>query len=105
MRVRGARPSAALTPADLAAIEQPVPLIWGSDDPFGSAEIGRAGARHFRDAEFHEVGIGHLLWADEPEACGDLVRTFLGRTGEDAAGTDTDRVVESDTASDAKLPL
>lgn len=81
LRLRGANPASAFTPADLRRLSPPVSLLWGSDDPFGSVETGRAGVEHFPDAEFHEVGVGHLPWLDEPEACGEVVREFLARDG------------------------
>jgi pimeloyl-ACP methyl ester carboxylesterase len=56
-------------------------LLWGRNDPFGSVETGRTGAEHVPDAEFHEVGTGHLPWLDEPKTCGDLLRDFLDRRG------------------------
>ncbi|WP_162562647.1 alpha/beta fold hydrolase [Salinigranum rubrum] len=74
----GNRPGPSLQPKDLREIRSPVLLLWGGNDPFGSIETGRAGAEHFRDAEFHEAGVGHLPWLDAPEACGELVRGFLG---------------------------
>lgn len=77
-RLRGAQPDAAFTPDDLRSVQPPVLLLWGSDDPFGSVELGRRGARYFPDATFYEVGIGHLPWLDEPEECGALIRHFLG---------------------------
>lgn len=77
LRLRGADPDAAFTPDDLAAIASPVSLLWGREDPFGSLEKGRAGAEHFQDAEFHEVGVGHLPWLDDPGRCGELLREFL----------------------------
>lgn len=79
LSLRGANPEAAFSPADLEAIRSPVLLIWGSDDPFGGIEKGRAGASHFREAEFRDVGTGHLPWLDEPERCGELLRAFLDR--------------------------
>lgn len=78
-RLRGADPEAALTSADLRNVRAPVLLIWGSQDPFGSVEQGRAGAEHFSDAEFHEVGVGTFPWFDDPETCGDLMREFIDR--------------------------
>lgn len=81
VRLRGAVPEAAFTPDDLREVTSPVSLVWGSDDPFGSVETGRAGAEHFPEAEFHEVGVGHLPWFDEPAACGELVREFFARRG------------------------
>lgn len=77
----GANSEAAFTPDDLRNISAPVCLIWGSDDPFGSVAAGRAGAAHFPDAEFHEVGVGHLPWLDEPETCGALARAFIAQRG------------------------
>lgn len=77
LRLRGAVPDAAFTPADLRSVQAPVRLIWGREDPFGSVEQGRRGADYFPEATFHEVGVGHLPWLDEPEACGELIRSFL----------------------------
>lgn len=79
LRLRGANPEVAFTPDDLRSIEAPVTLLWGSEDPFGSVEKGRAGAEYFPEVEFHEVGVGHLPWLDEPERCGELLREFLDR--------------------------
>lgn len=77
LRLRGANPDAAFTLDDLRSIEAPVTLLWGSEDPFGSVEKGRAGAEYFSDVEFHEVGTGHLPWLDEPGECGELLQEFL----------------------------
>lgn len=77
LRLRGADPEAAFTPEELTSVKVPVTLLWGSEDPFGSVEKGRTGASHFDEAEFHEVGIGHLPWLDDPERCGELLREFL----------------------------
>lgn len=77
----GADSDAAFTPGDLRNVSAPVCLLWGSNDPFGSVETGRAGAKHFPDADFHEVGTGHLPWLDAPEQCGEIIRDFLDRHG------------------------
>lgn len=77
LRLRGAHPGAAFTPADLRRVRSPVLLLWGRDDPFGTVEQGRRGAASLPDAAFHEVGVGHLPWLDEPATCGELVRGFL----------------------------
>lgn len=79
LRLRGANPQNAFTYEDLAAISAPVQLIWGSEDPFGSVDAGRRGAEHFADAEFTEIGVGHLPWLDEPEQCGAQLEEFLDR--------------------------
>lgn len=79
LRLRGPDPRAAFSPDDLRAVDAPAVLVWGSDDPFGTVEAGRAGAAHFDRASFHEVGVGHFPWFDEPETVGELVRTTLDR--------------------------
>lgn len=78
-RLRGGVPDEALNPEDLGNIRSPVLLIWGQEDPMGSVEDGRAGAEHFPDAEFHEMGVGHAPWFDEPETCGQMIRDFINR--------------------------
>lgn len=80
-RLRGTDPEAALTPEDFRGIHSPVSLIWGREDLFGSVEQGRAGAEHFPEMEFHEVGVGIFPWFDDPETCGDLIRDFIDRHG------------------------
>jgi pimeloyl-ACP methyl ester carboxylesterase len=81
IRLRGAVPEAAFTPADLQHVRQPVLVLWGSDDPFGTIEQGRRGAAHLPDAVFYEVGVGHLPWLDDPATCGELLCDFLDRHG------------------------
>lgn len=81
VRVRGARPSVALSSDDLRNLSVSVLLIWGSDDPFGAVERGRKGTKWLHDVEFHEVGTGHLPWLDAPERCGELILEFVGRNG------------------------
>jgi pimeloyl-ACP methyl ester carboxylesterase len=80
LRLRGAVPEAALTPDDLREVRPPVSIVWGSNDPFGTVDQGRAGAQFFHDAEFNAIGVGHFPWLDAPEPCGEIVRTFLTRS-------------------------
>lgn len=79
IRLRGAVPEAALTPDDLRAVQAPVSLLWGRNDPFGTVEQGRDGAKYFSNAEFTVVGEGHLPWLDDPDTSGDVLRVFLAR--------------------------
>lgn len=77
IRLRGAVPEAAFTLADLRAVEAPVSIQWGRNDPFGTIDQGRAGAAYFHEAAFHEVGVGHFPWLDEPERSGRLLREIV----------------------------
>ncbi len=76
-RPRGSDPALEFTPDELRDIDVPALLCWGTNDPFGGVEIGRAGSVHFPEATFHEVATGHLPWLDDPESCGELLREFL----------------------------
>lgn len=79
VRLRGARPGAGLTPEQLAALTQPVALVWGADDPFGEPAIGEAAASFIRDAEFHLVPGGHVPWVHHPNDVARAIGPFLRR--------------------------
>ena len=82
VRLRGARPEVAITESSVAAIEQPVQLIWGQHDPFGSPEVGRQAARLLPHGELHVVPGGHGFWVDDPKRVAGLVGPFLERYSE-----------------------
>jgi pimeloyl-ACP methyl ester carboxylesterase len=71
-------PDPALTTEDLRIVTAPVLFLWGTNDPYGSLDVGRAGAEAVPDVAFFEAGVGHLPWLDDPSTCGELVREFLG---------------------------
>jgi pimeloyl-ACP methyl ester carboxylesterase len=81
VRLRGARPEIALTAEQLARVTQPVQLIWGADDPFGSQAAGRRAAEIIPDAEFHVVPGGHAPWVHQAVRVGQLATSFLERHG------------------------
>jgi pimeloyl-ACP methyl ester carboxylesterase len=63
---------------ELRRVAQPVLLLWGENDPFGSVKAGRAVQSALPSAQFHVVpGGGHLPWFDAPAQCGDLVAEFF----------------------------
>ncbi len=76
----GARPEIALTSDQLAKIDQPVQMIWGNNDPFGSPRVGERAVEILPDSEFHVVSGGHMPWLDEPDAVADHIQTFLEGT-------------------------
>ncbi len=51
---------------EIAALDAPVKVIWGTGDPYFSAEMGLERARHFKNGSFHPVVAGHWLQSDEP---------------------------------------
>jgi 2-hydroxy-6-oxonona-2,4-dienedioate hydrolase len=73
-----ADPDSRIGPAQLGRIRQPVQFLWGTRDPFGSAEIGRRAAVMAPAGQFQAIQEGgHLPWLDQPELCGRLVGEFL----------------------------
>lgn len=67
VRLRGARPEVALTADQIAQVRQPVLLIWGEQDPFGSPDVGEEAAGIIPDADFRLVaGAGHAPWIAHP---------------------------------------
>jgi len=52
---------------ELAALEMPVKVIWGSFDPYIGEAAGRDRASHFRNASFRALPAGHWLQSDMPE--------------------------------------
>lgn len=73
----GLDPQAVLHLDTLTRVEQPTLLIWGSGDPYGTLDAARDLAAALPNGELHEVGLGHLLWWDEPETTARLIREFL----------------------------
>ncbi|MEN8041960.1 MAG: alpha/beta hydrolase [Actinomycetota bacterium] len=77
VRLRGAHPDMAVAAEDLARVTQPVQLIWGRDDPFGSPSVGERVAGAIPDAELHVVDGGHTPWLTEASSIGSLAESFL----------------------------
>jgi len=74
---RKARPDMGLGDAELAGVRQPVLLVWGAYDSYGSPEQGRRGSDTMPNATLSVVPAGHFPWLDEPGLCGDAIRSFL----------------------------
>ena len=69
-----------ITAEDLAGIEQPVALLWGTKDTFAGTDVGRAVASALPNGELHPLeGAGHLPWLEYPETSGKLILEFLDR--------------------------
>ncbi len=73
-----ARSEDRINATQLMTIKQPVMLLWGSHDPFGTVETGRQIAGYIPASEFHEIqNGGHLPWLDEPAECRRLISRFF----------------------------
>jgi 2-hydroxy-6-oxonona-2,4-dienedioate hydrolase len=73
-----ARPEDRINAEQLRLIKQPVMFLWGTNDPFGTIEIGRQIADFIPASEFHAIqNGGHLPWLDEPAECGKLISRFF----------------------------
>lgn len=79
LRPTGPRRDVALTTSQLAAITQPVQVLWGDNDPFGCVTAGERATRCFPDAEFHVVPGGHAPWLHVDGHAARLATAFLRR--------------------------
>jgi haloalkane dehalogenase len=50
-----------------AALDLPVKVIWGVNDPYLTAALGKERASRFKNSSFHPVPAGHWLQCDQPE--------------------------------------
>ncbi|MCX6054331.1 MAG: alpha/beta hydrolase [Chloroflexi bacterium] len=76
--LRGSRPDVMLHEEELNSVKQPTMFLWGTNDPFGSVEIGGKIASCFQQPEFHAIqNAGHLPWLESPEKCGSLAMKFI----------------------------
>lgn len=49
------------------ALDLPVKVIWGVDDPYLNAGLGEERASRFKKGSFHPISAGHWVQSDEPE--------------------------------------
>jgi pimeloyl-ACP methyl ester carboxylesterase len=75
---RGFVPGLVLTDAEIAGIEQPMLMVYGTADPIGSLDLWRRFVHLLPRGELEVVeGGGHLVWYDEPGRIGARVARFL----------------------------
>jgi 2-hydroxy-6-oxonona-2,4-dienedioate hydrolase len=75
---RGLRPELTFDDAELAAIQQPTLLIYGTADPVGTAETWKRVMNLIPRGELQLVdGAGHMPWLDDPSAVAGHVSRFL----------------------------
>ena len=79
-RFRRPRPESVLTSAELTAIATPTMFIWGTDDPYLSADRARPAIEQMANATLHELPAGHGPWLVHPSRTAELIQLQLGRT-------------------------
>lgn len=75
IRLRGARIQ--LTEAELARVEQPTLFVWGTNDPFGSPDVGSRAASVMPDARVVPVSGGYIPWVSQPKTVADPLRQHV----------------------------
>jgi pimeloyl-ACP methyl ester carboxylesterase len=77
----GYRPGLTFEDSELAAIERPILLVYGTADPLGSAETWRRFTDLLPNGELRLLdGFGHQPWLDDPSGVAGHVGRFLTRT-------------------------
>ena len=74
----GLRPGLTFDDAELAAIQQPTLLVYGTADPVGTVDIWRRVADLLPRGELQLVHrAGHMPWLDDPSGVADQISRFL----------------------------
>jgi pimeloyl-ACP methyl ester carboxylesterase len=73
----GFRPSARIAPDELRRLTVPTLLIWGDDDPVGTAEVARRTARLIPRAQLELLPAGHVPYLGHPQRVSELLSTFV----------------------------
>jgi pimeloyl-ACP methyl ester carboxylesterase len=75
---RGFLPGLVPTNAEIAGIDQPTLMVYGTADPIGSTAVWRRFTGRLPQGELEVVeGGGHLVWYDHPGRVGARVAQFL----------------------------
>ena len=73
------RPGLVFGDAELAAVEKPTLMVYGTADPVGTVDVWRRLAGTLPRGELRTVdGAGHALWLDEPALVAGEMHRFLG---------------------------
>jgi pimeloyl-ACP methyl ester carboxylesterase len=72
----GFRRSMLLPPDELRRVRAPALLIWGDEDPVGTAAAARTTARLLPDARLELLSAGHVPYLGHPERTAELVTEF-----------------------------
>jgi pimeloyl-ACP methyl ester carboxylesterase len=77
---RDFRPGLRFDDEELAAIQHPTLMVFGSGDAVGSPEVWRQAMARMTNGNLRVVdGAGHMPWFDDAAGVGGDVRQFLTR--------------------------
>ena len=86
VRGSGWRPGFMFDEGQLARIEKPTLLVYGTADPTGSVEIWRRVTDNLPDGELQVMpGAGHHPWFEDAQGVAERVQGFLARSAGDPA--------------------
>jgi pimeloyl-ACP methyl ester carboxylesterase len=79
--LRGFPPELTIPDDVLRSVTVPTLFLWGEDDPFGTAAVGRHVVELMPHASLRMLpAAGHLPWLDDPEGTGRATANFLATT-------------------------
>jgi pimeloyl-ACP methyl ester carboxylesterase len=79
MRLGRPRSENLLSDSELRQLTVPVLMIWGEEDPYGEADIGRRACALMPDARLEVIPGRHAPFLDDPERCGALIADLVRR--------------------------
>jgi pimeloyl-ACP methyl ester carboxylesterase len=71
------RRGVATGPEQLRAVQHPVQVIWGEEDPFGTVQTGRRIAELISGSRFATLPGGHAPWFHHADQIATITREFL----------------------------
>lgn len=74
--VRGFRREFLLTDTDLAKVEVPTQIIWGTDDPLGGTDVARTVAAAISGSRLEILDAGHGPWFGHPDKVAKIITEF-----------------------------
>ncbi len=61
--------------------QKPCLILWGDQDKFFGVDDLRRWERLFKNAQVHQFQAGHFVMEEEPQACMQLISSFMSGTG------------------------
>lgn len=75
--VRGVNTAVLFDDDLLARVQTPIRFIWGTEDPFGGADVASRFVERIPGATLEMIPGGHAVWLDDPERVAAATAEFL----------------------------